>query len=795
MAEEKISVRNLVEFILRQGDLDNREGSTDVDAMKKGSTLHKKIQKRQDSTYWPEVSLKMEIPLAYGEEVIRLKLEGRADGIQELAPVNGCRRVLVDEIKTVKKDLQKMEAPNPVHVAQAKCYAYMYGREEDVASGILRLTYCHQDTEEIRYFEEPYELSSLELWFERLVKEYSKWVFWKRNWVKTRNESIKKVEFPFEYRPGQKELAVGVYRTILRKKKLYLEAPTGVGKTLSTVFPAVKAMGEEICEKIFYLTAKTIARGVASDTFSLLEEQGLLMKVLTITAKEKICILDKPDCNPVACVRAKGHFDRINDAVFALLTSDEMLTRETVVRYSQKFQVCPFELSLDAALWCDAIICDYNYVFDPNVVLKRFFDGGGIHDYVFLIDEAHNLVERAREMYSAVLVKEQFLKVRHIVKGSWDRLEKRLGACNNILLKYKRECDEMLVVDDVHELAFQLLRLSQVYDEFMEARPDYETEQMNEILNLYFDLKRFLAVYELLDDKYEILFQFQENGAFQVKLQCMDPSENLKKCLSKGRSAVFFSATLLPVSYYRQQLAGEEEDYAIYAPSPFPKENRRVFLAKGVSTVYKRRTKQEYMRILSYIQAFVTAKSGNYLVFFPSYRMMQEVLELLEEPGFQSFYEKAEIYEQKPGMTEQEKEEFLSLFSDDEKMVLSKVGMCVLGGVFGEGIDLTGDRLIGAAIVGTGLPMVGPERELFRNYYDEKKQMGFEYAYLYPGMNKVMQAAGRVIRTMEDKGAVLLLDERFQYSQYQNLFPREWFPCESVSLEEMKEKLEAFWNE
>ena len=794
MDEIKISVRNLVEFILRQGDLDNRESTGDVDAMQRGSALHKKIQKRQGHAYRPEVSLKMDIILKQKKDEVLLVLEGRADGIQESVSGDGNRTVLIDEIKTVKKDLRKMEAADPVHVAQAKCYAYMYAEEEGISSGIVRLTYCHQDTEELRYFEEPFKRTALEKWFKKLIKEYSKWVFWQREWVKKRNKTIKKIVFPYPYRPGQKELAVGVYRTILRKRKLYLEAPTGVGKTLSTLFPAVKAMGEDICEKIFYLTAKTIARGVASDTFLLLSEQGLSMKVLTITAKEKICILDKPDCNPAACERAKGHFDRINDAVFALLHSDELLTRDIILKYSEQYQVCPFELSLAVAVWCDAIICDYNYVFDPNVALKRFFDGSKTRDYVFLVDEAHNLVERAREMYSASLVKEQFLKAKQIVRGRFERIEKGLEACNNALLKYKRECDDVLVVEDVHELVFKLLRLSDAYDEFLEARPDFEPDDMDELLRLYFDLKRFLSIYELMDDKYEIFFRFREDGTFQVKLQCMDPSENLKNCLSKGRSAVFFSATLLPVSYYRQQLAGEKEDYAIYAPSPFPQKNRLVLIARGVSTVYKRRSKKEYRHILSYIRTFVTAKTGNYLVFFSSYRMMHDVLSILEETEFSDFYEKAEIYEQKQGMTEQDKEEFLSLFSDRSEESLTRVGMCVLGGVFGEGIDLTGDRLIGAVIVGTGLPMVGPERELFREYYDDKKRMGFEYAYLYPGMNKVMQAAGRVIRTMEDKGAVLLLDERFQYSQYQELFPREWFPCETVSLGEMKESLEAFWR-
>lgn len=808
----KVSVRTLVEFIMRSGDLDAGAGRGSADVMQEGSRLHRKIQKGMGSDYTAEVPLSISVPLQDGEERFLLVIEGRADGIIRRADGG----FIIDEIKCTYREVGKLEAPERVHLAQARCYAYMLAEKENtVGTAGVQITYCHLETEQIRRFEEELTIEELSAWFDALVKEYTKWAAWERRWKRRRNASAKALTFPFPYREGQKDFTAGVYRSILREKKLFAMAPTGVGKTISTVFPAVKAVGEGTAEKLFYLTAKTIVRTVAEETFSLLAGHGLRFKTVTITAKEKICVLEKPECNPFSCPRAKGHFDRVNDAIFDILTNEENMTRELIERYAGQYQVCPFELCLDLTLWADAVICDYNYVFDPNVALKRFFAGEQKNNYVFLIDEAHNLPERAREMYSATLWKEDFLNVKRLMGKQFPKLTKQLEACNKELLRLKRECESFTEQKEFGALALPLMRFMSECEEYLkeEKRPGGERET---VLGLYFAARHFLAMYDFSGDDYRYYMSYGEDGSFYVRVQCMQPARALAEQLKKGRCAVFFSATLLPVRYYMEELGGGEEDYAIYIPSPFLKERRCLLIGCDVNFRYANRGERMYEKAAEYILRFTAARQGNYFVFFSSYRMLQDVAEVLKRRlGGEETAEEAVpegiaaegamqgcaaagvpvLCPQKPNMTEAEREEFLAAFPADTRE--TRIGLCVLGGVFGEGIDLKGERLIGTVIVGTGLPLVCKERELFRRYYDEKTGeagSGFARAYLYPGMNKVQQAAGRVIRTMEDKGAVLLLDDRFAGGQYVSLFPREWYPYETVTLASMPQVLEQFWG-
>lgn len=806
----KISVRNLVEFILRSGDIVASEsGLADPDAMQEGTRIHKKLQKKMGSSYQAEVPLSITRKQHKDGVDLELCVEGRADGI---FPARDTGAITIDEIKGTYHHLSTLKEPVAVHRAQALCYAYIYACQKKLSSIDIRMTYCFIPTEEVRYFYETLSFDALEHWFHALTDAYAKWMAWQINWQNTRNESIRSLTFPFTYREGQNKLVRGVYQSILREKRLYIEAPTGVGKTISTVFPAVKSIGEGLTEKIFYLTAKTITRTVAEETFHLLAGQQMQLKYVTLTAKEKICILEKPQCNPGSCPRAHGHFDRINDAVFDLLTHENAISREVILAYAKKHQVCPFEMSLDVSTWCDAIIGDYNYAFDPTACLKRFFSNDTKNDYVFLIDEAHNLVDRARAMYSAMLVKEDFLAVRKLFADKNRKVIRSLENCNKALLDLKRDCDELRLYDPVEIEAFvmKLLRLSTVLDEYLQNRsgrtisaygskPDADAAQdttapldsdaREQVLEFYFQIRTFLNVYETLDDKYITYADYAGNGAFRLHLQCMDPSTNLNNYLSKGRCAVFFSATLLPVTYYREQLAGREEDYAIYAPSPFSSAKRLLMIGRDVSTRYATRGPVQYQRIAEYVRDFVQSRSGNYLVFFPSYRMLEDVQPYLESALMRN---KIQLYIQENNMTESDREEFLSHFQDISDDTV--IGLCVMGGIFGEGIDLKNDQLIGAVIVGTGLPMVCTENELFRRYFDQRNNSGFAYAYQYPGMNKVLQAAGRVIRTDDDRGAILLLDERFLQQGYQQLFPREWYPYEVVDRDSMRVHLSRFWD-
>ena len=844
MQELHISVRNLVEFILRGGDIDNRSSRMVQEAMLEGGKIHRKIQKSMGSSYTAEVPLKIERI----EESYILVVEGRADGIafgeftadepaeqmEEQRLVDAQKDEMqigeplwyIDEIKGVYRNLASMEQPVYVHKAQAMCYAYIYALQNHLDRIGVQMTYCNLDTEDIRYFREIWEWEDLYDWFEHLITEYKKWADWQIAWRKTRQESIVQLEFPYPYREGQRKLVADVYRTIMRRKTLFIQAPTGVGKTISTIFPAVKAVGEGLADRIFYLTAKTITATVAKETFQILREHGYQAKIIQLTAKEKLCMCGEDgtealECNPVNCPYAKGHYDRVNDAVYDLLQTSDLFTREEILTQAKKYQVCPFEMSLDVATWVDNILCDYNYVFDPNVYLKRFFQEGIKGDYIFLVDEAHNLVDRSREMYSAQLYKEDMLAVKRIMKPHHYMIAKTLDKCNKAMLEFKRECETYEVQESVGVLTFHLMRLASQLEEFFEKPREFPEKK--EVLDFYFEVRNFLNMYELVDEHYVIYTQMEEDGRFMIKLFCVDPSLNLQKCIDKANATIFFSATLLPINYYKQILSTKEDNYAIYAESTFAESQRLLAFAPDVSTKYTRRGPAEYLRIAQYIQAAVEGKEGNYMVFFPSYKMMQDVYEVFrdiaegENPadsaeeaqdredgkegknskdGRYGRDEKNQILEicmQTSNMQEQEREQFLQMFEQEREGSL--VAFCVMGGIFSEGIDLKNDKLIGAIIVGTGLPQISNERQILKDYYDERGLSGFDYAFRYPGINKVLQAAGRVIRTQEDRGIILLLDERFLQADYAPLFPREWKERKVCNLKQIKEEVKRFWKE
>ena len=865
----KISVRNLVEFILREGDIDNRHGRTaSPEAMWEGSRIHKRIQKNKGANYHAEVPLKIEL----SEGDYTLAIEGRADGIEitcdgerqldfsdnfnHLAVEEGMH-VTIDEIKGIYMNLDALDEPVGVHRAQAMCYAYIYALQHDLAEISVQLTYCNLDTIELtktaflgnlKYFRETFSFAELAEWFTRLTDEYKKWADFQFAWQNLRQASIKKLEFPYAYRKGQKELASDVYRTIARRKNLFIQAPTGVGKTISTVFPAVKAVGEGLGDKIFYLTAKTITGTVAKEAFELLRTRGYQAKIIQLTAQEKLCLCGEVDCNPVHCPYAKGHYDRVNDAVYNLLQKEDVFTREVILEQAREYRVCPFEMSLDTATWADDIIGDYNYVFDPNVYLKRFFAEGTRGDYIFLVDEAHNLVERSREMYSASIYKEDFLAAKKLLKPYQEKHDRRaervirhLEKCNRILLGYKRECENYVVYENIGTLIFALTRLAADLDEYLQKSPDFpERREVNEF---YLNLRNFMNIYELVDEHYVVYSEHEEDGRFKLKFYCVDPSLNLQERIDKGNATIFFSATLLPIQYYKSLLSTRRDNYAVYAQTAFSEEQRLLLFGNDVSSKYTRRGRAEYERIALYIEKTARAKQGNYMVFFPSYRMMQEVYDVFLEGGetdemrpqeyFPEGAENAEIVEhpeeaeiaehpeeaeiaehpndaenpgdaepclwcmmQQTGMREAEREAFLQAFSGEasKRRGGSLVAFCVLGGIFGEGIDLKKEQLIGAVIVGTGLPQISNEREILMRYYDERAGAGFDYAYRFPGMNKVLQAAGRVIRTTEDVGVIELLDERFLKSDYRGLFPREWEQRRICNVNEVEQMLAEFWE-
>lgn len=793
--EIRISVRSLVEFILRSGSIDNRKGAAPDNAMAEGGRIHRMIQRRMGSDYQAEVVMRY----SWSTPAYDLVVEGRADGV-----ING-DVITIDEIKGTYRDLEKMKEPVDVHLAQAKCYASMYAREHDSAQMKVRMTYCNMETEELRYFVNTYQRAELDEWFEALLTEYKKWADFTNEWQEQRTASIRQLAFPFSYREGQKELATYVYRSIVHKRKLFIEAPTGVGKTLSTVFPAVKAIGEGKAERIFYLTAKTITRTVADNTFQLLRERQLRFKTVILTAKEKICFMEETECNPGACPYADGHYDRINDAIYDLLLHEDHYNREKVEEYARKYKVCPFEMSLDMSLFSDGIICDYNYVFDPHVYLKRFFAEGVQGQYIFLIDEAHNLVDRGREMYSASLVKEDFLALKKIVREYDGKMEHQLDKCSRELLPLKRECEDCRIVGSIEPFVQAVERLYETMEKYLEEHE--ESPVREDVLDFFFEISHFLLIYDGLDENYVIYTELEEDDSFMVKLFCVNPSVNLKECMQRARSTVLFSATLLPIQYYKSLLGGEKEDFEVYAKSTFNPKKKALYIGSDVTSKYSRRSPKEYYNIAYYLHEITRMRYGNYLIFFPSHSFLQSVFEVYEENFLDPETEECII--QEDIMSEEDREQFLSRFEGNRNCELedmihmdieveeekSLLGFCVMGGIFSEGIDLKNDSLIGAVIVGTGLPQVCNEREILKSYFDAAGKNGFDYAYRYPGMNKVLQAAGRVIRTSEDVGIVALLDDRFLNGAYQQLFPREWEEYEVVTADRVARRVERFWDE
>lgn len=774
-SEVRISVRNLVEFVLRSGDI-NSQFVGNSRALE-GTKAHQKIQnENKDNGYVKEVVLKHSFEyMSY-----KFLIEGRADGV-----ITNDEKVIIDEIKTTTTPLENIdENYNHTHLAQAKCYAFIYCEQNNLEFIEVQLTYFQIETNDIKKLIKKINFNELKDFFFNLIDKYLIWASLTSNWITKRNSSINSLDFPFkEYRKGQRELAVSVYRTISQNKKIFIQAPTGIGKTISTLFPAIKAIEKGQTSKIFYLTAKTIVRGVVEEAFLNMDEKGLQFKSVTLTAKDKICFKEKSICDSEYCEFAKGHFDRVNNAILDLLSEKNRLTRDIIESYASKHKVCPFELSLDLTLWCDCVICDYNYVFDPRVSLKRFFsDNTG--DYTFLIDEAHNLVDRSREMFSAELYKKPILELKKMIKDKEPKIAKALGRLNTFFISLRKELGEgEFIIESEPKDIYPLLQKFTLEAE--QCLVKNEGSELNDkLLEMYFNSLTFIRIAEFYDERY-VTYVENSNGDIKIKIFCLDPSFLLSEAIKRGRSAIFFSATLTPIDYFSKILGGGSDSYKMRLSSPFDINNRALLIADNISTKYSDRSKT-YFEIALYIKAVTDENKGNYIVFFPSYTYMKEVYKTYEEK-----YSDINTIIQSNNMTEEEKDNFLEFFKHDSCIL----GFCVLGGLFSEGVDLKHDRLIGAIIVGVGLPQICFERNIIKDYFNKINNCGYKYSYMYPGMNKVLQAAGRVIRTETDKGIILLIDERFTNNSYLDLFPKEWFPNTKVkNLQALRKQLNCFWK-
>ncbi|MBC2186108.1 ATP-dependent DNA helicase [Listeria sp. FSL L7-0253] len=777
MKKVQISVRRLVEFVQRSGSIDSR--MTSSDRALEGTKIHQLLQKEAGEEYVAEVRLSIERVV----DEIAFSLDGRADGI-----INA---QTIDEIKTTETPMEEItEDFRPLHWAQLICYGFMLAEKSDLPEVTLQLTYYQVLDKEVKRFQRVMSRAEMGAFVDDLLSKYAVWAKAAAAWEMKRNKTIQALTFPYDsYRSGQRELAIAVYRTVSSEDSLFCEAPTGIGKTMSTLFPGVKAMGEGKTDKLFYFTAKTITRQVAEDALDEMRRKGLAARSVTITAKDKICFLDERKCEPDHCQFARGYYDRLNEALFDMLQSEEAITRPVVEEYARKYTLCPFELSLDVALFCDVIICDYNYLFDPVVYLKRFFaEGPG--KYTFLVDEVHNLVDRARSMYSATLRKSMVLQVkRGLDKKANKRLLNAINAMNKEMIALNKKLTELgetiyVEKEKLAEWNETVLKFTFVAKEWLPQNT--QSESQADVLELYFESLRYLAIAEFYDERY-VTQVTRSRGDLEIKQLCLDPAFILSEKLKLGSSSVLFSATLRPIDYYTKVLGGEKDTSRMMFASPFQQKNMHLLVADYISTKYQMR-ETSLEAVVDALHALASGKTGNYLFFFPSFLYLQNVYDLFKEK-----YPNIRLQKQGNSMDEAQREHFLEKFQAGNEETL--VGFCVLGGVFSEGVDLRGDRLVGAAIVGVGLAQLNHESDLIKDYYNKTIGRGFDYAYQIPGMNKVLQAVGRVIRGESDRGVVLLIEERFSADRYRALFPAHWNHAKTVkSTDEITREVDGFWR-
>ncbi len=774
--ELAVGVRELVEFVLRRGDLraEFTGAATAIEAVR----LHQRIQASRPPDYLAEVALGRTVE----REGLRLRVDGRLDGV-----FTGGLFPRIEEIKTTRRPLREcLREENPLHWGQARIYAFLWAAAHGHAAVEVQLTYARTDTGATRSVRRLYAAEELAAFFEEVVGAWARWAKALRAWAAARDASIRTLAFPFSaFRPGQQEMIGAVREALRRGGRIFIQAPTGIGKTLAVLYPALQALAERCCEKVFYLTARTTGRLAAEHALAALRGRGLRLKHLAVIAREKVCLTPGAACTPEECGFAAGHYDRLPAAREALFR-EEAWTREAVAEAARAHRVCPFELSLDLARWADLVLCDYNYAFDPRAYLRRFFlEEGG--PWAFLVDEAHNLAERSREMFSAELRRSSFRDLGLRLGPELPAIRRRLEGLDACLDRAERRTRSAggAVADPQPpaELLAHLGELASVAEGWLEKnrRPPYR-RQLEE---RYFEAAAFLRIAERFDEAYAVCWEASP-GDLLVKLFCVDPARPMAEALRRSRAAVFFSATLSPPDYFRALLGGGPAE-SLTLPSPFPAPHFGVFVADAVSTVYRDRARTcgEVARML---RRFVEGRRGNYLLFFPSYEYLRLVL-----AAFRRDAPQAEILVQEPGMGELERETFLARFEARGDGTL--VGFAVMGGAFGEGIDLAGARLSGAAVVGVGLPAIGLERELIRAHFEARGGCGYDYAYRFPGIQRVLQAAGRVIRSEEDRGVLLLLDRRYAEDATRRLLPPAWRPKRVRDERELAAELARFWEE
>ncbi|MDO4567680.1 MAG: ATP-dependent DNA helicase [Clostridia bacterium] len=771
-----LPIREFAESLFRGEDLDPR--SFTAGRAQLGARYHKLMQQGREAGYCSEVT----VSFTHESASALIVLSGRIDGL--LDTDDGC---IIEEVKTTYRDAGDIAAPRDAHIAQAKCYAAAYASQEGLDDITVRVTYVSIPSEEVKTFTFDYASDELIAWLTAALDAYAAKLEAQRRRSDDARASVRDMQFPYRgKRQGQRLLMKAAYDAALDGKLLLANAPTGIGKTMAALFPTLKAWGEGASEKVFYFTARNTVRQAAVAAVEYCIRAGARLRAVVLTAKEKLCPYScSVPCTPEDCAYARGFYTRQAKAV-AQLPRAGVIGEERISALSERYTICPHEFMFTVAELADCVIGDYNYAFDPRAAIKRFFDEGG--EYSLLIDEAHNLVDRARGMFSEVLEEQSLVNLMKALGPKQDKPYKRTASAVRQVMSHCRRLRKRLEAEDADVMELKELdgdmvkklnalcgRLESLLELGMSA------ELGDSFKDAYFPLRYFTALYEELDDTYAIISELK-GRRLKLSLNCLDPSKRLAQAHSKVKSAVFFSATLLPFEYY-SRLLGADDARTLDIANAFPAENFGLFVSP-VDTTYKGR-QGSLSALCASLCELIAQRKGNYLAYFPSYAYMRAAHELLKERDF-------DIVMQEQDMEESARGEFLKRFSEDNER--ATLGLAVMGGIFGEGIDLTGEKLIGVAVVGVGLPQLCLQRDLIRKYHDERGEDGFAFAYRIPGFNRVLQAAGRLIRTPLDRGVAVLYDSRFLSPDYLRLFPSHWSHAAKVSSDRVHEALREFWD-
>jgi DNA excision repair protein ERCC-2 len=773
MRHYRIGVGEFVSFLFASGDLSS-ETFQNVSLLE-GTKAHQYVQKFYTSEDEDEVSISHTLHI--NDE--KITLSGRIDGV--LWREN---KKILEEIKSTRKAVYDDSFVFvQEHLAQLKVYAFMYMKNQKLEELDGRLAYIQLSDYQIRYYNFTFYLKDLEVFMQESMVDYLDWMHILSDHEDEKNLSIKELDFPFKnYRRGQRELMNACYQTIRDEDTLYAIAPTGIGKTMATLFSSIKSLSDPY-QKIFYVTAKTVGKKIAIETLEILKSKGLKSKVIEITSKDTTCFLEKRRCDPEYCPFAKGFFDRLKDATLDIFQNEQIMHREVVETYARKHMICPFEFSLYISYFVDIIVADYNYVFDPRIHLVRYFDDNTYHP-IILVDEAHNMIPRSRDMYSSTLIRSDFIQlrrhasklkpsIRHAVQKVLDQFDNYQSLMMDRVFASYETLDERFY-DAVKNLLKKI-------ENSLKENPKYPKKF--EVLESYFSILSFVIIYEFYNHAYVTNIEILGDD-MQLTLQCLDASEFIHETVkNRTYGAIFFSATLHPIEYY-QKLLTEGDGETLKILSPFDYKRLKLVVAPYISTRYQDR-KSSMNHVIDIIVSTITSKKGNYIVFFPSYQYLNQILELMPDLD-------VNVITQVKDMGQFERDQVVNLFKDNNR---TQVAFFVMGGMFSEGIDYIGDMLSGVIVVGVGLPMINETNDQLKNYYQDKFEKGFDYAYQYPGMNKVIQAVGRVIRTETDYGVAVLIDDRFISPSYKRLFPPEWKSYEVIrNTNQLKTILNDFWK-